>query len=49
MEKLILVIVEAAVELVPKEIRDHPSVRAEARRRGKRVDEILLDLSLIHI
>ena len=48
MEKLILVIVEAAVELVPKEIRDHPSVRAEARRRGKRVDEILLDRSYHH-
>ncbi|MCD6261004.1 MAG: 16S rRNA methyltransferase [Thaumarchaeota archaeon] len=48
MEKLILVIVEAAVELVPEEIRGHPSVRAEARRRGKRVDEILLDRSYHH-
>ena len=48
MEKLILVIVEAAVELVPEEIRGHPSVRAEAKRRGKRVDEILLDRSYHH-
>jgi len=48
LEKLILVIVEAAVELVPEEIRGHPSVRAEARRRGKRVDEILLDRSYHH-
>ena len=48
MEKLILVIVEAAVELVPEEIRGHPSVRAEARRRGKRVDEIRLDRSYHH-
>ena len=48
MEKLVLVIVEAAVELVPEEIRGHPSVRAEARRRGKRVDEILLDRSYHH-
>jgi len=48
LEKLVLVIVEAAVELVPEEIRGHPSVRAEARRRGKRVDEILLDRSYHH-
>jgi len=48
LEKLILVIVEAAVELVPEEIRGHPSVKAEARRRGKQVDEILLDRSYHH-
>ncbi len=48
MEKLVLVVVEAAVELVPEELWDHPAVRAYAARRGKRPDEVLLDRSYHH-
>ena len=48
MRKLILVLVEAAVELVPRSILNHPSVRADAVRRGKRPSEILLDRSYHH-
>ena len=48
MEKLVLVIVEAAIELVPKSIRNHPAVRAYAAKRGKRPEEVLLDRSYHH-
>ena len=48
MEKLILIIVEAAIELVPESIQDHPSVRAYAARRGRKPWEILLDRSYHH-
>ncbi len=40
--------VEAALELVPAEILGHPSVRRNAKRRGKRPEETLLDRSLHH-
>jgi rRNA small subunit pseudouridine methyltransferase Nep1 len=43
-----LVFVEAALELVPAEILGHPSVRRNAKRRGKRPEETLLDRSLHH-
>jgi len=43
-----LVFVEAALELVPSEILGHPSVRRNAKRRGKRPEETLLDRSLHH-
>ncbi|NIN66370.1 MAG: 16S rRNA methyltransferase, partial [Anaerolineae bacterium] len=43
-----LVFVEAALELVPVEILGHPSVRRNAKRRGKRPEETLLDRSLHH-
>jgi len=43
-----LVFVEAALELVPSEILRHPSVRRNAKRRGKRPEETLLDRSLHH-
>ena len=43
-----LVFVEAALELVPAEILGHPSVRRNAKRRGKRPKETLLDRSLHH-
>jgi rRNA small subunit pseudouridine methyltransferase Nep1 len=45
---LSLVLVEAALELVPAEILGHPSVRRNAKRRGKRPGETLLDRSLHH-
>ncbi|MCF8885385.1 MAG: 16S rRNA methyltransferase [Nitrososphaerota archaeon] len=48
MEKLYFVIVEAAVELVPREISRHPSVIAYASRKGKKPVEVLLDRSYHH-
>jgi len=48
MEKLYFVVVEAAVELVPKEISNHPTVVSYARKRGKKPTEVLLDRSYHH-
>ncbi|MGB9733250.1 MAG: ribosome biogenesis protein [Conexivisphaera sp.] len=45
MERLSLVIVEAAVELVPRGLSTHPSVRRYAERRGRRPTEVILDRS----
>lgn len=42
------VFLEASLELVPEEIRSHPAVRADARRRGKSPASILLDDSKHH-
>ena len=46
MEKLHLLLAEAGLELVPRELWRHPAVRSTARRRGKSPGEILLDVSL---
>jgi len=43
-----LIIAEAALELVPKSICNHPSVTKYAQRRGKKPEEILLDRSYHH-
>jgi len=43
-----LVFVETSLELVPLEIIRHPSVKRNAKRRGKRAEETLLDRSLHH-
>ena len=43
---LTLIIVEAALELVPRELWREPSVIATAKRRNKKPSEILLDMSL---
>lgn len=43
-----LVLVESAVELVPKDLRAHPSVRAWAVRRGRSAETILLERSYHH-
>ncbi|NIM26407.1 MAG: ribosome biogenesis protein [Nitrososphaeria archaeon] len=40
-----LVLAESALELVPKKLRNHPSVISHARKLGKRNSEILLDNS----
>ncbi len=48
MEKLILIVVEAALELAPRETWGHPAVRSYASRRGKRPGEVLLDRSYHH-
>ena len=43
-----LVIAEAAIETVPIEIIDHPSVTNHAKRMGRRSNETLLDRSYHH-
>ena len=43
-----LILVEAALELVPSQILRHPSVRRNAKRRGKKPEETLLNRSLHH-
>ncbi|MCS6770346.1 MAG: 16S rRNA methyltransferase [Candidatus Caldarchaeum sp.] len=48
MDKLILVLVETAVETVPPEIQRHPAVLKHAERRGKHPSKILLDRSYHH-
>jgi len=42
---LTLIFAEAALELVPESIADHPSVLAHAERRGRKPNELLLDVS----
>ncbi len=44
--KLLLVLAEAGLELIPKEIRRHPAVISTARARGKDPGRMLLDISL---
>ncbi len=46
MERLHLLLAEAGLELVPRELWGHPAVRSTARRRGRGPGEILLDVSL---
>lgn len=41
-----LILVEAALETIPPEILRHPSVRRDAKRRGKKPKETLLNRSL---
>jgi len=42
---LTLILAEAALELVPESIADHPSVLAHAERKGRKPNELLLDVS----
>lgn len=46
MKKLRVILVESALELVPREIWGHPAVAKNARRRGKRPGDTILDVSL---
>lgn len=46
--RLNLVLAEAALELVPDELRNDPSVASDAKRRGRDASRILLDRSLHH-
>jgi rRNA small subunit pseudouridine methyltransferase Nep1 len=46
--KLNVVIAESALELVPKQIRKHPAVSNDGKRRGIHTDRILLDRSIHH-
>jgi rRNA small subunit pseudouridine methyltransferase Nep1 len=41
-----LIIAEAGLELVPREIEGEPSIIADAKRRRKKPSEILLDISV---
>ena len=43
-----LAFVETSLELVPPEIIHHPAVKRNAKRRGKRAEESMLDRSLHH-
>ena len=43
-----LAFVETSLELVPPEIIHHPAVKRNAKRRGKRAEESILDRSLHH-
>ena len=40
-----VVIAEAALEMVPKEVSNHPSVTRAAARKGKKPEDTLLDIS----
>jgi rRNA small subunit pseudouridine methyltransferase Nep1 len=42
------VIAEAAMELVPQILRNHPSVRNHSKRIGKGINEMFLDISYHH-
>jgi rRNA small subunit pseudouridine methyltransferase Nep1 len=46
--RLTLIIAEAALETVPRELWGHPAVYKSARKRGKSPGQILLDRSLHH-
>ncbi|HVE36830.1 MAG TPA: ribosome biogenesis protein, partial [Nitrososphaeraceae archaeon] len=43
-----LVIAEAAMELVPQILKNHPSVKNHSKRTGRSVNEIFLDISYHH-
>ena len=47
-EKIFLIYVESALEIVPMEIRNHPAVISSAKKRKKKTSEILLDRSYHH-
>ncbi len=46
MDRLKIILLESALETVPQEIWRHPAVVKNARRRGKKPGETLLDVSL---
>lgn len=46
MKVLKIVLLEAALELVPSSIASHPAVLSNARKRGKPPSEMLLDVSV---
>ncbi|MEM4721723.1 MAG: hypothetical protein QXT73_06670 [Candidatus Methanomethylicaceae archaeon] len=45
MKRLNLILAESALEVVPREIADHPSVKRWAEKRGKDPNKVLLDIS----
>ncbi|HVP23876.1 MAG TPA: hypothetical protein VMS77_08200 [Conexivisphaerales archaeon] len=47
-KEVVLMLAETALEPIPREISRSPPVSADARRRGKQAQEILLDRSIHH-
>lgn len=45
MEKLLLILGEAGIELVPEELWSYKAIKSYAQKRGKRPGEVLLDIS----
>ncbi len=45
-EPVTIVIAEAGLELIPEEIANNPVILAHAKKRGKKANEMLLDISL---
>ena len=45
---LTLILVEAALQLVPEQIQSHPQIKEYAKRRQKRTGEVLLDRAFHH-
>lgn len=48
MNVLTLIMAESALEVIPKELRSHPSVLSHSRRRGKPPSRLILDRSYHH-
>jgi len=48
MSLLTLILAESALEVVPKELRSHPSVLSHSRRAGKAPSRLILDRSYHH-
>lgn len=46
MDELCLLFAASGLELVPRELWEHPAVKAWAKRRGKRPGQTLLDVSI---
>jgi len=46
--KLVLVLADSALERIPEELLSHPSVQADAKRRRRTPEQLLLDRSLHH-
>lgn len=46
--RLHLMLVDSELEMVPKELWSHPSVASNARKRGKKPSQVLLDSNLHH-
>ena len=44
--KIVIILLEASLELVPPEIRGHPQVEATARKYGISVNDVILDKSM---
>lgn len=45
---LFLILAESALEVIPKELRSHPSVLSHSKRRGKPPSRLILDRSYHH-
>ncbi|MBW9140788.1 MAG: hypothetical protein K1T65_03670, partial [Candidatus Aramenus sp.] len=41
-----VILLDSSLELVPSEISNHPSVVKNAKKRGKKPTEVLLDISV---